>query len=139
MPHPSFLIPCGGGDPIPLQKAKIVIGRNNDCDVVVRFATVSGHHCQLEWQQNCSRWLVRDLASHNGTRVDGIPCDTKLLPPGSVLWVASVRYQVIYGSPKPHTAARLRGPIFAQSLLQAAGLERWQSDDKAEGERKTDH
>jgi len=119
------LVPCGGGDPIPLRQAKIVIGRSSDCDVVLRFATVSGRHCQLEWQEGCSCWLVRDLASRNGTRVDGFPCEAKLLPPGSILGVASQRYHVVYGSPKPGTGTATKGPLFAQSLLEAAGLVHW--------------
>jgi adenylate cyclase len=125
-PEPSpvpygHLVPCGGGNPIPLRKERIVIGRNNDCDVVLRFATVSGRHCQLEWEDERSCWRVRDLGSRNGIRVDGAPCESKLLPPGSILWIASYRYQVVYGSLKTQAAAR--GPIFSQSLLQAAGLE----------------
>jgi len=119
------LVPCGGGDPIPLRQAKIVIGRSSDCDVVIRYATVSGRHCQLEWQEGCSCWLVRDLASRNGTRVDGCPCEAKLLPPGSILGVASQRYHVVYGSPKPGTGTATKGPLFAQSLLEAAGLVHW--------------
>jgi pSer/pThr/pTyr-binding forkhead associated (FHA) protein len=117
----GHLVPCGGGNPIPLRKERIVIGRNNDSDVVLRFATVSGRHCQLEWEDECSCWRVRDLGSRNGIRVDGSPCESKLLPPGSILWIASYRYQVVYGSLK--TQATARGPIFSQSLLQAAGLE----------------
>jgi hypothetical protein len=128
------LVPCGGGDPIALRKAHIVIGRNSDCDVVLRFATVSGKHCQLEWQEGCSCWLVRDLASRNGTRVDGLPCDAKLLPPGSVLWVASLRYQVVYGGLKTETAGHAKGPVFAQSLLEAAGLVHWCPEEKAKGD-----
>jgi len=117
----GHLVPCGGGNPIALRTERIVIGRSSDCDVVLRFSTVSGRHGQLEWQQEASCWLVRDLASLNGTRVGGVPCETKLLPPGTILGIAGFRYQVVYGSLK--TAAVARGPIFAQSLLQAAGLE----------------
>jgi pSer/pThr/pTyr-binding forkhead associated (FHA) protein len=126
----GHLIPCGGGDPIPLRQAMIVIGRSNDCDVVLRFSTISSRHCQLEWQEGCSCWLVRDLASRNGTRVDGLPCEAKLLPPGSVLAIASQRYRVVYGSPKTEAAERAKGPIFAQSLLEAAGLVHWQPEER---------
>ena len=116
----GYLVPCGGGSPIPLRKERIVIGRSNDCDVVLRHSTVSGRHCQLEWQDEQSCWLVRDLGSRNGIRVDGSRCESKLLRHGSILWIASHRYQVVYGSLRAETA---RGPVFAQSLLQAAGLE----------------
>ena len=41
------LIPVGGGDPIPLMKEQLVIGRREKCDIVLRFANVSGEHCEL--------------------------------------------------------------------------------------------
>jgi adenylate cyclase len=41
------LIPQGGGDPIPLLKKQLLVGRRESCDIVLRFANVSAHHCQL--------------------------------------------------------------------------------------------
>ena len=41
------LIPVGGGDPIPLLKKSLLIGRRESCDIVLRFSNVSAHHCQL--------------------------------------------------------------------------------------------
>ncbi len=109
------LVPCGGGDPVPLLKPLLLVGRHPDCDVVLRHGTVSAHHCELEW--NNGYWFVRDLGSQNGVRVDGFRCQSRPLPNGSVLWVGSLRYQVVYagaGSGKPS--------VFGQSLLEKAGL-----------------
>ena len=41
------LVPLGGGDNIPLMKKLLLVGRRESCDVVLRFANVSAHHCQL--------------------------------------------------------------------------------------------
>ena len=41
------LIPLGGGDPIPLLKKILLVGRRESCDIVLRFSNVSAHHCQL--------------------------------------------------------------------------------------------
>jgi adenylate cyclase len=115
------LIPCGGGDPIPLRQAKLVVGRHPNCDIVLRFATVSGIHCQLEWTDGY--WFVRDLGSRHGIRVDGVRCQAECVKPGSVLWIADQRYRFAYlpqgaGPPpasRPHQ-------LFMQGLLEAAGL-----------------
>ena len=52
------LIPLGGGDPIPLLKKQLLIGRRESCDIVLRFANVSAHHCQL--YVNGGYWYVRE-------------------------------------------------------------------------------
>ncbi|MGI9455835.1 MAG: FHA domain-containing protein, partial [Aeoliella sp.] len=41
------LVPLGGGDPIPLRKKQLLVGRRESCDLVLRFANVSAHHCQF--------------------------------------------------------------------------------------------
>ena len=41
------LIPLGGGDPIPLLKKQLLCGRRESCDIILRFANVSAHHCQF--------------------------------------------------------------------------------------------
>ena len=56
------LIPRGGGDPIPLQKTTLLIGRRSSCDIALRFANVSSRHCELELINGY--WQVRDLGIH---------------------------------------------------------------------------
>jgi adenylate cyclase len=117
------LVPCGGGDPNPLTHPRVVVGRHEGCDIVIRSGAVSGRHCELNWADGA--WSVRDLGSRNGTRVDGERCQAKALPPGSVLWVANYRYRVSYAPPGAGRPAT-KGPVFAQGLLEAAGLAGWQ-------------
>ena len=64
------LIPQGGGDPIPLLKKQLLVGRRESCDIVLRFANVSAHHCQF--YVNGGYWYVRDMQSRNGVKVNGI-------------------------------------------------------------------
>ena len=47
----------------------IVIGRSEDCDVVLREQSVSGRHARLSWRGD--HILLEDLGSANGTFVDG--------------------------------------------------------------------
>jgi pSer/pThr/pTyr-binding forkhead associated (FHA) protein len=126
------LLPCGGGDPIPLRKLRVVVGRHETCDVVLRAGTVSGRHCQLEWTD--AGWFVRDLGSRNGIKVDNVRCEAKLVPPGSVLSIAGLRYEIVSG------AGRRPGPpsrVFRQSLLEAAGLAHWQPPEERGGRQES--
>ncbi|MGH7128232.1 MAG: FHA domain-containing protein, partial [Planctomycetaceae bacterium] len=63
------LIPCGGGDAIPLLKTELLIGRRSRCDVTLVFPNVSSHHCRLDLINGY--WHVRDLNSRNGIKVNG--------------------------------------------------------------------
>jgi adenylate cyclase len=123
------LVPCGGGDPIPLRKPHLVIGRSSECDIVLPLGIISSRHCQLDWSNGC--WSVRDLGSRNGIRVDGVRCATKELPPGSILWVATVRYEIAYHSPA--VGPPKKPSLFGQSLLEKAGLTRWQPAEPRTG------
>lgn len=89
------LIPCGGGVPIPLTSPRMVVGRTNECDLTLPFATVSSKHCLLELRDGV--WHVSDLASRNGVRVNGVKCQESRLVPGSTLALAEFRFQVDYG------------------------------------------
>jgi adenylate cyclase len=112
------LLPCGGGAPIALPRSPLVIGRQSGCDIVLPFGSVSVRHCQLEY--NDGQWSVRDLGSCNGIRVDGIRCESKSLPPGSVLAIANLRFQIAYKS-RDEKPSNERS-VFAQGLLAKAGL-----------------
>lgn len=119
------LIPIGGGDPIPMIKKDLLIGRRESCDIVLRFPNVSAHHCQL--YVNGGYWYARDLKSRNGTKVNGIPITEKRLDPGDTLVVAKHKYEVNYvpvelGAVGPPPNDDVKSEIFGRSLLDRAGL-----------------
>src|SRR5262249_36574936 len=91
------LAPCGGGPALPLLKPRLVIGRHDGCDLVLRYVVVSARHCELELRGGY--WLGRDLKSSNGTRVNGAPCAEQWLLPNDVLSIAALRFNVIYEPP----------------------------------------
>ena len=126
------LIPCGGGDPIPLLKEKLLVGRRNSCDISLRFPNVSSHHCELELFDGY--WRIRDLNSRNGIKVNGARCDAKWLLPGDVVSIAKHRYEVTYepigDAPPPEEA-----DPFAVGLLEKAGLV---SQDERESHRPSE-
>ena len=118
------LVPQGGGDPVPLLKTKLLVGRRDTCcDIALRFPNVSSRHCELELVGGY--WLVRDLGSSNGTKVNGVRVRSKWVMPGDELAVAKHRFKIDYnvaeGVPPPP-------PIIddavdmGTSLLEKAGL-----------------
>ena len=121
------LLPKGGGDPVPLLKRTLLVGRRESCDIVLRFANVSAHHCQLSCQDGY--WYVKDLNSKNGTKVNGMRVATKRLAPGDELAVAKHKYEIVYspidlGAIGPPPVEELPENLMDQSLLERAGLER---------------
>ncbi len=129
------LVPVGGGDPIPLLKRKLLVGRRESCDIVLRFANVSAHHAQLALEHGY--WFVRDLNSRNGTKVNGVRIPSrKRLDPGDTLAIAKHKYEVKY-SPVDLGAAGPPPPdeeqvaeILGRSLLDRAGLDRRRQSDR---------
>jgi len=119
------LIPLGGGDPIPLLKKQLLVGRRESCDIVLRFANVSAHHCQVF--VNGGYWFVRDMQSRNGVKVNGIKVQEKRIDPGDTLSVAKHNYDLQYspadlGAVGPPPADDLPAEIMTESLLSRAGL-----------------
>ena len=121
------LIPVGGGDPIPLLKKSLLVGRRESCDICLRFSNVSAHHCQLTLKSGY--WYVRDLGSRNGTKVAGIRVDDNLAEPNDVISFAKHKYELKYSpfdlgakGPAPPDAS-LSG-VLGQGLLESAGLKR---------------
>jgi len=120
------LQPVGGGDPIPLLKPTLVVGRRESCDIVLRFPNVSGNHCELSIADG--RWTVKDLNSSNGTKVNGTRISEGQLDPGDRVSIGRHEYEVCYdpakiGDAGGSFAKAAQRDIFSKSLLAAAGLE----------------
>ena len=144
------LVPLGGGDPIPLLKKKLVIGRRESCDIVLRFPNISSRHCELELKGGY--WYVQDLDSRNGVRVNGVRVEAeKRVHPGDTLAIAKHKYEMRYdpsqlgavGAPPPEDDVR---HIFGKSLLERAGLtkrdeipDEYLQDGEGDGEDEQDN
>lgn len=114
------LVPLGGGDSIPLLKKELLVGRRESCDIVLRFANVSAHHCQLFVQSGY--WFIRDMQSRNGCKVNGIRVSEKRIDPGAALAIAKHHYKLYYspvdlGAVGPPPADDLPAELMTESLL----------------------
>jgi len=79
------LVPLGGGDPIPLLKPRLMVGRRDSCDIILSFPNVSSHHTELEFLGGY--WQARNLSSSNGTKVNGERIDERFLQPGDTILI----------------------------------------------------
>jgi len=59
----------GSTNEYPLDKERMIIGRNNTCDILVQDIMVSNRHVCL-WKE-AGEWYIRDLSSQNGTKLNG--------------------------------------------------------------------
>jgi adenylate cyclase len=127
------LIPVGGGDPIPLLKKRLLVGRREGCDITLRFSNVSAHHCQLSVERGY--WFVKDLKSRNGTKVNGTRVSRKRIDPGGVLEIAKHQFTLQYSpsdlgaSGAPPSDEEEVDDILRRSLLDRAGLVRRKRDE----------
>lgn len=119
------LVPVGGGDPIPLVREVLTLGRRESCDIPLRYPNVSGVHCTLRFINGY--WHIRDEGSTNGIKVNGVRVHEKYLHPGNEITIARRRFKIDYqlqaGRPIIDEADEEEG-VMEQSLLERAGLAR---------------
>ncbi|HXG09689.1 MAG TPA: FHA domain-containing protein [Gemmataceae bacterium] len=117
------LVPIGGGDPIPLVRDTLIIGRRESCDICLRFGNISSIHCELSFRDGY--WYIRDLNSTNGVRVNGVRVSRKLLMPDDEVAIATRRFTIHYTLPAGRPPVdEVEEDIMSQSLLERAGLEK---------------
>src|SRR4051812_17409948 len=90
------LVPANGDPPIPINRDLTVLGRREYCDVVVDFHGLSKRHCLLV--KTDGLLIVRDLATTNGTRVNGQRIRWAALMPNDRLTVGGYKMKVYLGS-----------------------------------------
>ena len=69
-----------------------LVGRHAACDVVLEHPSVSRRHARLSFRDG--HWVLRDLDSTNGTRINGRPVVRCRLEPGDRLRLGSAELLV---------------------------------------------
>jgi pSer/pThr/pTyr-binding forkhead associated (FHA) protein len=106
----ATLVPMEGGSPIALDKPIMLIGRNQDCDISLQTSSkISRRHCCIV--QCTDRYLLRDLGSMNGVRVNGQRVVESELKSGDEIAVADVgfTFRVENGKVKQRSGAAVEG------------------------------
>jgi pSer/pThr/pTyr-binding forkhead associated (FHA) protein len=90
-----LLVSLDGEPDIPVGREPIIVGRHPHCDVRLNSPRVSRRHCCLS--EVDSEVTVRDLASTNGTSINGRRVEAGRLRPGDELSIAHIRYRLEQG------------------------------------------
>lgn len=94
-PEPALLVP---EPPHDAAADGLVIGRSPDCALTLSDPTVSRRHAEL--RRESGRWVVADLGSSNGTRVNGWRVRRATVVTGDELMLGGARL-VLGGSRAP--------------------------------------
>ncbi len=74
------------------EPQELLVGRSSGCDVVLGDPTVSRRHARLTLRDG--RWVLQDLGSTNGSRLNGRPVGRCQLRPGDELCLGETRLRV---------------------------------------------
>ena len=138
----GILNPRGGGDPIPLHKPEILVGRRPSCDICLDFHNISGKHCKLSFLN--SVWHIRDLGSTNGTTLNGARLVSEhSLMPDDELGIAGHLFTLEYDPGGPESVLEQHRVMDEEvvearkrhSLMELAGLDT--DEDKPRQRRPT--
>ena len=113
------------GRNFPLDKPELVIGRELGTDIVISDADVSRKHARL--LQQGEGWLLEDMASTNGSYVNGarlfVP---QLLKPGDQIKLGETVELLFEAAPAAAQVTRLA----AEPVLEPAAAEVWEPADE---------
>jgi len=84
------------GQTYELSHDEVSIGRREENLITIDDSSVSGHHAQITHKNDA--WLLRDLASTNGTHVNGQPVGETLLQERDQIKFGSVQLVFTKGS-----------------------------------------
>lgn len=75
-----------------LKKPVSLVGRGEDCDIILPDVSVSSHHCKIMQGKHCLR--VVDLGSTNGTWINGKIITERILQPGDSFQIGTVMVEL---------------------------------------------
>ncbi|MBX9625591.1 MAG: FHA domain-containing protein [Gemmataceae bacterium] len=89
---PFHLEPLGDGPVVPLAEPIVLVGRDDECDLILASKRVSRMHCCLA--EVNGRLVVRDLGSTNGVRVNGGKVAEARLAEGDEVRIGPFKFRV---------------------------------------------
>jgi predicted component of type VI protein secretion system len=109
IPVKAELVPENGDPPIPIDRDLTVVGRHENCDVVIANPSLSKRHCVLV--KTDGLLVIRDLATTNGTKVKGQRIRWAALLPEDKVSLGAYKIRIYLGSdemPSPSEQRRAR-------------------------------
>jgi pSer/pThr/pTyr-binding forkhead associated (FHA) protein len=121
----AFLL--GAGEPVSgvtfrTRMGRTIVGRDDDCDIVVKDSTVSARHAEIIVRpEGCT---ITNLMATNGTRVNGREVQSAQLTDGDVVRFGRVRlvFKDVADAGQQKNLKRMQGWLIAGSVLLGALL-----------------
>jgi phosphoserine phosphatase RsbU/P len=85
--------PSGQLTRMELRGQRLAIGRSPECEIVLESTHVSRRHAELTSKAE-GGWILRDLASRNGTRVNGHPITEQTIEPGDRIQIGDFELRI---------------------------------------------
>ena len=116
---PARLVSTGNGPSIPLDKPIVLLGRQDECDVILESRKVSRKHCCLAMINGSV--FIRDLGSTNGISVNGKRVDSASLAHGDIVSIGGHAFELRWDS---LSGSRSKSPIPASPVSSDSGMDR---------------
>lgn len=87
-PRLKLTLLSGKSPPIALDSGVVTVGRSPDNSIQVHDERASRMHCVIE-RQDAGQWMIRDLNSRNGTKVNGEKVVEQILRVGDLIRIGS--------------------------------------------------
>lgn len=95
---PAHLLSLADGPNILLDKPILLFGRHQECDIQLNSKKVSRRHCCIA--QVNDYFVIRDLGSTNGIKINGERVVEGRLKPGDEITIGNYSYQLCVDNPE---------------------------------------
>jgi hypothetical protein len=131
------LVPENGDPPISILRDLTLVGRHEDCDIVIANPSLSKRHCLLV--KTDGLLVIRDLATTNGTKVKGQRVRWAALLPEDRVSFGAYKLRIYLGSDDmPAPSEQRRGRNGAAASRGAAVSSRPGAQGEYAGPKVTD-
>jgi pSer/pThr/pTyr-binding forkhead associated (FHA) protein len=126
-------------EPIRIQ-APVVLGRADTADVKIEHESISGQHAKITYEN--AEWMLSDLGSTNGTRINGERIEYHAVNEGDLVSIGLINFLVKTTRPLPRLFCPAEGRTFALGMLpfivgRTAGNHLMLSDTSISGRHAT--
>ena len=94
----------GSTQEVELDPKGLVLGRSEDCDVILSEDSVSRRHARIS-QDPFGRWILEDLGSQNGTLVNGKRIQAQAMMPQQKIEIGTFSLQLVIAEEETPTSS----------------------------------
>jgi pSer/pThr/pTyr-binding forkhead associated (FHA) protein len=113
------------------DKLRVIVGRNDDCDVLIEDGDASRNHCRIELTPG--GFVLTDLESSNGTTVNGRPVTSHPMRDGDEIGIGECRIKFH----DPDEAERLAAAAAAGIVPGASAEEPEEPEKRSDGKKRS--